>query len=520
MAVKERYPIGEQDFKSLREGDYLYIDKTRYVDMIVKGSKYYFLARPRRFGKSLFLSTLRYFFEGRRELFKDLYIDSTDWIWESYPVFRLDLNINKYADPEALDAVLDNLFNKWETKYNVGGKSLEMSVRFRDIIEAAHEKTGKQVVILVDEYDKPLVGNLNNDENFDHYRSKLASLYSNFKSSAEHIRLVFLTGVSRFSKLSVFSDLNNIRDITFANEYADICGISEQELKRSFKGGIETLSRKYGWNHHSTLRHLKENYDGYRFAEEGSDMYNPWSLLNAMEEEKIANYWNRTGLPTLIIESLKRIKCDLEQFLCSQCSLDELEGLDLTNPRPLALLYQTGYLTIKGYDPEFSIYQLGIPNNEVRQGLMTHLLSFYSSLNGTETNFFVGSFVRDLRKGDVENFMTRLKSFFAATPYDMDMGNERNFHNAIYVLMTLVGLYVKAEVKTSSGRIDILCQTNQYIYVIEIKYDGTAREALDQIEHKGYTIPFKSDGRHIICIGTNYSSKERRITDWLIAKES
>ncbi len=514
------YAIGEQSFPSLREAGALYVDKTKYVYKLVSSkSKYYFLARPRRFGKSLFLSTLKSFFEGKRELFKGLYIDSADWKWEEYPVLRIDLNKKRYAEMGGLEPVLDDMFSEWEKKYGITDISTDMSVRFERIIRTAHLITGKQVVILADEYDKPIVGNLNRDKNFEHYRAELASLYSNFKSSADHIRLVFLTGVSRFSKLSVFSDLNNLKDISFENEYADICGISEEELKANFRQGIEEMSAQNGWSYDETLMKLKENYDGYRFAENGSDMYNPWSLLNAMDNEKIANYWNRTGMPTLIVESLKRIDTDLEEFLNTECSVNELMGLDLQTPRPVALLYQTGYLTIKGYDREFMWYKLGIPNKEVKQGLFFQLLPYYSTLNGTDANFFVGSFVRDLRRGKVDDFMKRLESFFAATPYDMDMGNERNFHNAVYVFMTLVGLYVKAEVKTSNGRIDLLCKTDKYIYVIELKYDGTAQEALCQIERKGYALPFATDGREIICIGISYSSKDRRINDWLVSTD-
>ena len=281
MAKRPKYPIGEQDFKSLIEAGSIYVDKTNYIQLLVEsGSKYYFLARPRRFGKSLFLSALRYFFEGRRELFKGLYIDSYDWDWVDYPVLRLDLNMDRYTEVGKLDSILDNLFNEWERKYDVRVIAGDLSSRFRNIIAAAYEKTGRQVVILVDEYDKPLVGNLNKDDNFEHYRAKLASIYSNFKSSAEYIRLVFLTGVSRFSKLSIFSDLNNLNDITFEGQYADICGITEKELFENFRDGIEDLAEENEMSYEEACHALKESYDGYRFARRGSEIYNPWSVLN------------------------------------------------------------------------------------------------------------------------------------------------------------------------------------------------------------------------------------------------
>ncbi|MDE7496670.1 MAG: AAA family ATPase, partial [Muribaculaceae bacterium] len=275
MEKEVKYPIGQQDFKTLRKLGYIYVDKTRFVYKVTRGSQYLFLARPRRFGKSLFLSTLRYFFEGERDLFKGLYINSTDWKWEHYPVLRLDLNVEKYSEPGKLDSILNGYFSKWEEEYDVTTKESELSLRFRNIIEAAHRKTGQQVVILVDEYDKPLVGNLNKIENLEHYREKLSSVYANFKSSAEHIRLVFLTGVSRFSKLSVFSDLNNLDDITFDNAYADICGITEEELLETFTTGINNLAHEKDLSYEEAISLLKKNYDGYRFAAKGSDIYNP-----------------------------------------------------------------------------------------------------------------------------------------------------------------------------------------------------------------------------------------------------
>ncbi|MDE5808306.1 MAG: AAA family ATPase [Muribaculaceae bacterium] len=375
------YPIGQQDFKTLRERGAIYVDKTEFIHKIVEsGSQYYFLARPRRFGKSLFLSTLKYFFEGRRELFKGLYIDSTGWEWEEYPVLHLDLNRDRYAEKGKLDDVLDRLFREWEERYGVEVKDSAYSQRFATIIDTAHEKTGKPVVILVDEYDKPLVGNLNRQEMFEYYRAQLASIYSNFKSSAAHIRLVFLTGVSRFSKLSVFSDLNNLNDITFSNTYADICGITEKELKAYFQEGIAKLAQGERVNYEGALRLLKRNYDGYRFAEEGSEIYNPWSLLNAMNESRIGNYWNETGMPTIIAESLKRVEADLEETFNYLCKAEDLKGLDLLNPEPTALLYQTGYLTIKNYTRKLNKYRLGIPNNEVKYGLYNILLPYYVCL--------------------------------------------------------------------------------------------------------------------------------------------
>ena len=517
MEDKNRYAIGQQDFKTLREDDALYIDKTSYIGKIVSSkTKYYFLARPRRFGKSLFLSTLRYFFEGRRELFKGLYIDSSDWNWDPYPVLRLDLNTDRYADTGMLEGVLDNLFREWEKEYGVEEKAENISSRFRNIIKAAHEKTGKQVVILVDEYDKPLVGNLHNDDNFEHYRLKLASIYSNFKSSAEHIRLVFLTGVSRFSKLSVFSDLNNIDDISFDDEFADICGITEKELLENFKAGISSLAAKRNEDFAKACAMLKKNYDGYRFAPKGSDIYNPWSLLSCLKKSRIGPYWNDTGAPSVIAEALYNADVDIEAILNAEWKLNRLAGLDLINADPTALLYQAGYLTIADYDFEYDEVRLKVPNDEVREGLFNDLLPLYVKGKDGFAEGVVFKINKAIRNGDPEQMMKSLDAYFAGIPYDLKLDNENNFHNAFYILTTLIGIDAKAEVHTSDGRIDLLIETPKYIYVIELKYDATPEEAIRQIEEKGYARRFATDSRKLFKIGVSFSSETRRIDGWMI----
>lgn len=517
MAQKVKYGIGEQDFKSLRERNCVYVDKTVFIEKIIdSGSKYYFLARPRRFGKSLFLSTLRYFFEGKRELFEGLYINSINWNWESFPVLRFYLNLEKYAEQGTLDNVLDNIFNEWEINFGVTRQAIGLSSRFHNIIKSAHEKTGHQVVILVDEYDKPLVGDLNNNDNFEHYRQRLASLYSNFKSSAEHIKLVFLTGVSRFSKLSVFSDLNNLNDITFFDEFSDICGISEKELEINFRPGIQKLSDKEGIGYDDALKELKENYDGYRFSKSGSDIYNPWSLLNCLDKSEISNYWNETGLPTILMEALKRVHADLEYAFDSYCSEDELKGMDLLSPNPTALMYQTGYLTIKDYLKETKEYRLGLPNHEVKKGFFNFLLPYYVECQRVPSNRIVSNIVRNFIQGKPDAAMKEMQAFFAGIDYKLKIDNENNFHNAFYLLTSLLGLSTRTEVSTSDGSIDILIETTKYIYVIELKYDHSAEDAINQIDSKLYARPFQTDHRKLFKIGVNFSSKSRCIENWII----
>lgn len=520
MEANDKYPLGQQDFRTLRQRGLVYIDKTEFVRKIVEdGTQYFFLARPRRFGKSLFLSTLENFFEGRRDLFNGLAIDSMDWDWAPYPILRLDLNSNSYAQPDRLVSLLDTTFSKWEKLYGIEARTSDFSQRFRNIIEGAHETTGKQVVILVDEYDKPMVANIGNKENIDHYRDILSSVYSNFKSSASHIRLVFLTGVSRFGKLSVFSDLNNLVDITFLDEYADICGITQKEMLDNLQHGIARMAEKNGISHDSAIQLLKKNYDGYKFAERGSDIYNPWSLLYAMRYSKIDDYWNDTGLPKIVAKTLKYVNADLEAMFDTYCTADDLKGLDLLSPKPLALLYQTGYLTIKSYNPKVSRYHVGIPNKEVKKGLFNVLLPYYMQCRpAEEPKKLVGDMVMYFILGEADKAMRCLQAYFAGVHFKMMMDNENNFHNAFYLLMDLIGLDTETESATSDGLIDISIKTDDYIYIIELKYDGCADEALSQIYQKKYDRKHQMDGRQIIRIGVNFSSKTRCIEAWKIQR--
>lgn len=514
---RQRYAIGQQDFRQLRERGAVYVDKTQYIDKIIHGSsQYYFLARPRRFGKSLFLSAMRYFAEGRRELFKGLYIDNADWDWQPRPLLYLDLNTGDYTTPSGLENAFESNLRRWEEKYGLEKKDDSYANRFETIIKSMHEKTGRKCIILVDEYDKPLVKNLNK-ANFDAYREKLAALYSNFKTCADDIQLVFLTGVSRFSKLSVFSGLNNLNDITFDNEFADICGITEDELQKYFKPGISALAEKYKATYDQACAKLKKNYDGYRFAAEGSDIYNPWSLLNCLDKREILNFWNETGFPSLLVEALQRVNVNLEKFFTIYCKPDELKGFDLLDPKPIALMYQTGYLTIKDFNFRMQRYRLGIPNNEVKQGFFDILIPYYVKVKrGGTTNMVVNDVITSLLLGNPEEFMEALQIFFAGVPYKLKMDNENNFQNAFYLLMSLIGIETDAEVLTSDGSIDMVIKTEDFIYIIELKYDGTSQAAIRQINDKEYALKYQGDSRQIIKIGANFSSKTRRISSWLI----
>lgn len=520
MSKKVRYPVGQQSFKMLRERDCLYVDKTQYIEKLLDdGSQYYFLGRPRRFGKSLFLSTMKCFFRAERQLFKGLYADSMDWDWQPHPVLHLDLNMESYRTPGSLEDVLRSNIELWEEEFEISPRTDNLSVRFSDVIRIAYEKTGKGVVILVDEYDKPLVNNLHDSELFISFREQLTAIYSNFKNSASYIRMVFLTGVSRFAHLSVFSGLNNISYISFLDKYSAICGITEQELVENFSIGITKLAEKYRKTPEQIHGELKHRYDGYHFTKHCEDIYNPYSLLNVMEREEFGFYWVNSGFPTLLAQQLRRFDTDLRSVFGAKCFVDDLVGLDLDIPRPLALLYQTGYLTITGYDPNSELYTLDIPNNEVKQGFLNFLLPYYANFGGEKNSrFFVYEFLTELRDGDVDAFMARLQSIFAAVPYDMHMDNERNVHNALLMLMMLLGMDVQTEYKTSNGRIDLFIKTERYYYIMELKFDKSAREALDQINDRNYALPFATDGKEVIKIGINFSSESRTLTDWLAEK--
>lgn len=514
--VKVKYPIGEQSFEVLRKEGFLYVDKTAFIERILSGNKYYFLGRPRRFGKSLFLSTLKSFFRGKRELFKGLYADCMDWNWEQYPVLYLDLNTGNYKVDGEFEAVIDRQLKNWAEEYGVEDIDNISSQRFANLIESISEKTGKGVVILVDEYDKPLVNNIHDRKRFEEYRHALAALYSNFKSAADFIKLVFLTGVSRFGKLSVFSGLNNIRDISFLTDFAAICGITEEEVEQYFQIGVSELAAENDRNAQEELEELKRWYDGYHFSKKSPDIYNPFSLLQVFASREYSNFWIESGGTSLLAEQLKRNETDLNALISARCGQNALEGLDIDNISPMALLYQTGYLTIKKYDSQRRVFHLGIPNEEVKQGFFEQLLPYYTSLKKDQTHIYVVDLIDELEEGRVDDFMLRIQSLFAGFGHDLKFDEERNVSNAMLLIFSLVGMRVGAEVRTSDGRIDILVSTEKYIYIMELKYDKSAQEALDQINSKDYALQWSIDARKIIEIGINFSSEKRRIDSWKV----
>ena len=531
----QKLPIGVQSFEVLRKNNYIYIDKTEFLPLLLS-NRVYFLSRPRRFGKSLLLSTLAAYFRGQKELFKGLYIEHAEEelareenreAWQQYPVLYLDFAGKNYQTKEDLIERLSLNLRSWEKTYGVDKISDSPDEQFAYIIEQIHALYGKQVVVLIDEYDKPLYESLENLELNATYRGVLRGFYSVIKSQDAYIRFAFLTGITKFSKVSIFSGLNNLEDISMNNAYAGICGITEQELEANFDPYIRVLAEKKQITYDETIALLKANYDGYCFAAEGEKVYNPFSLLNVLKKSLLRNYWFATGTPTFLVNYLKKAHYfipNLErQVRLSGARFDNYNADSLD---PIPILYYTGYLTINGYNPETDVYSLGIPNNEVRYGLFENLLAGYAPSYLT-LGFSVKDFLDAVRSGDVDTFMTNLKSLLASIPYDTASASEielreRDYQIAVYLVFALMGLFTQTEVQSATGRADCVAITPNYVYVFEFKLwsTGTAEEALQQIVDKGYATKYASAGKELILVGASFDEAKRNIGEWVERRNS
>ena len=514
--MNRKYPIGIQSFENIRKEGYLYVDKTALIYQLVQTGKYYFLSRPRRFGKSLLLSTLQAYYEGKKELFEGLAMASLEKDWKTYPVLLLDLNAQRYDSVDSLTSILNDTLCEWERLYGTQESETTLSLRFKGIIQRAAEKTGRNVVVLIDEYDKPMLQAIHNKELQSSYRNILKAFYGVLKSKDAYLQFALLTGVTKFSKVSVFSDLNNLMDISMDNRYAAICGITEQELVTDLGEYIRDLSETLQMSYEDLLRELQERYDGYHFVEDSEGLYNPFSLLNTFARKKLGNYWFETGTPTYLVELLKENHYPLEHLTYEQATADTLTGIDTVDSSPIPVLYQSGYLTIKDYDPEFETYTLGFPNKEVEEGFTRFLLPYYAHIRSGSSAFHIVNFVKEVRSGNIDGFMKRLQSFFSDTPYELVRDLELHYQNVLFIIFRLVGFYTQAEYHTSEGRVDLVIRTDQFIYVMEFKLDGTAEEALRQIEEKQYALPFASDSRRLFKVGVNFSNATRNIEKWLV----
>ena len=513
----KKFPVGIETFQKLREQGYIYVDKTELIHRLISRGQYYFLSRPRRFGKSLLLSTIQAYFEGKRELFEGLAIERYEHDWAPHPVFHLNLVGFSGDSVEGLESTLEEQFQEWEKTYGLQPEGFRFAERFTRLIRAAVEKTGRQAIILIDEYDKPLVANLDDTEAHDRFRNILKPIYSNLKRQDRYIRFALITGVSRFSRMSIFSDINNLFDISLVDEYSSICGITEREMLAGCRHGIERIAEKKEWSFEETVAQLKRNYDGYRFSENCEDIYNPYSLMSAFAEGKIGSYWYATGTPSFLTDRMRDGDFRLQDLDREELDAASMMSSDSYLKTPVALLFQTGYLTISGYDPTFDIYSLRIPNREVEMGLFKNLLPAYAGKSADGGFMEITDFVLNVEAGDAEGFLTRLQSFLADIPYELSKNKpEVYFENNLYIIFKLMGYYVDAEYRTSDGRIDLLLKTDDYIYVMELKLNGTAQDAIDQIDAKGYTLPFRTDGRKLFKIGISFSKTTRNIDDWII----
>lgn len=510
------YPIGIQNFEKLRKEGYFYIDKTALIYKMVKTGSYYFLSRPRRFGKSLLVSTLEAYFQGKRELFEGLAIAGLEKDWTVRPVLHIDLNISKYETAEDLSDMLNDFLTNWEAVYGSAPSETSLALRFKGVIKRAYEQTGQRVAILVDEYDKPMLQAIGNEELQRVYRSILKPFYGVLKTMDGCIKFALLTGVTKFGKVSVFSDLNNLDDISMWNEFIDICGVSDKEIQTWLEPELHEFAEKRGRTYDEICAELKECYDGYHFTHNSIGIYNPFSLLNAFKRKEFGNYWFETGTPTYLVRLLQKHHYDLERMAHEETDIQVLNSIDSESTNPIPVIYQSGYLTIKGYDERFGIYYLGFPNREVEEGFMRFLLPYYTTVTEVESPFEILKFTREVESGDYDSFFRRLQSFFADTPYEMIRDLELHYQNVLFIVFKLVGFYVKVEYHTSEGRVDLVLQTDRFIYVMEFKLNGTAEEALRQINEKQYARPFDTDGRKLFKVGVNFSKKSRNIEKWIV----
>ena len=511
--MSKLYPVGVQNFEKVILGGYEYVDKTALIYELFNTGSYYFLSRPRRFGKSLLLSTLEAYAQGKKELFKGLALEKLERDWTVYPVLHMDLNTEKYDTKASLENKLELTLKQWEGEYGYNPDEYSVATRFEGVIRRACEQTGRRVVILIDEYDKPMLQAIGNEALQNEYRNTLKAFYGALKSMDGCIRFALLTGVTKFGKVSVFSDLNNLMDISMDDRYVEICGISEKEVHAYFEEDIHALATATGLTYEETCAELKANYDGYHFTENAVGMYNPFSLLNTFAKKKFGSYWFETGTPTYLVELLKLHHYpieDLEHIVTSQPVLD---SIDTASTDPIPVIYQSGYLTIKGYNKMFENYTLGFPNREVEQGFFKFLLPNYASVSVSKSPYQIQCFVEEVMAGKVDDFFDRLKTMFADIPYELARDREVHYQNILYIIFKLMGFYVQVEYHTSRGRIDLVLQTQDYVYVMEFKLNGSADEALAQIREKDYDAPFAKDSRTIYRIGVNFSDELRNIQE-------
>lgn len=512
MVNSQKYPIGIQTFAKIREEGYSYVDKTGYIPKLLNAGPYIFLSRPRRFGKSLLLSTLESYFRGERELFRGLAVDKEETEWIKYPVLHIDLNAENYMQEDGLDKILDRTLRDYEDEYRVTNIENSYSGRFAKLLQTIVARTGVRAVILVDEYDKPLLGIEDKPGLFEKNQSILKGFFGVLKSMDRYIHFAMLTGVARFNKVSIFSDLNNLRDISLSGSFADICGWSQVELVANFTPGIERLAEKTKLSLDATIEMMRDFYDGYVFAEEGSRLYNPFSVLNALSDERLAYYWFQSGTPTFLIKRIRDAGISLPNLNESVATEDQLLAVGFNDPNPVPLMFQTGYLTIK--EVLGNTYILHFPNREVEIGFSRSLQPLFLPEMEMNGPFSVWKYQQELTGGKPQDFMRRMETMFKAVPYEQH--NEAFYQNAVYILFTMIGADTRLEEHTSQGRADLVVRTREYVYVFEFKYNGNPMGALFQIRNRDYAGRFNIDPRQVWLIGANFTTKSRGLESWTI----
>ncbi len=516
-----KYPIGIQTFEQIIDNGFVYVDKTDMVYALATEGKTYFLSRPRRFGKSLLLSTLRAYFEGKKELFKGLKIDKLEKDWHVHRVFHFDFNGMNFDVPNALSMKIEGYLHDWEKEYDIVPEvDFNLASRFERILKEAYQQTGRGAVVLVDEYDKPLLDVLEKDpELMDKNRETLKAFYSVFKQSDAYLRFVFLTGVTKFSQVSVFSGFNQPKDISMYEQFEALCGITEEELHTQFAKPIREMAQTENCTEEEIKLRLKKHYDGYHFSKQMTDIYNPFSVLNAFDSKDIRDFWFATGTPTYLIRLMNHFNEGIDELTGREYSLDEFVNYKADTEYPLPMIYQSGYLTIKNYDREMDMFLLDFPNNEVKRGFLAMVASNYLQ-SGQPMDSWIKRAVLSLRRGQIDLFRQMLTAFLASIPYSMrrkdeERERERYFQYTFYLLLRLMSVYtVYIEKEQSEGRVDCVIETPQFVYIFEFKLDGTAAGALQQIEDKGYAREYEADVRRVLRIGVNFSSETGTIEEW------
>ncbi len=517
--ARRLYPIGIQTFEEIRRLDNLYVDKTAYVYHITHTSgKYFFLSRPRRFGKSLLVSTFKSYFEGRDDLFKGLAIEGLEKEWEQYPVLHFDMSQGKHLDKEQLNRYLLNIIEKQEAKFDCRSSKPDVNNRFADLMENVHRNTGKKVVILIDEYDAPLLDVVHEEENLGALRNVMRNFYSPLKAAEPYLRFVFLTGITKFSQLSIFSELNNIKNVSMDEPYAGICGITKEELLTQMSGDIDDLASKLKLTREETIQELMNHYDGYHFCWPSPDVFNPFSLLNCFADGKMNAYWFGSGTPTYLINMMRKFRVRPSQLGKTKAKLSSFDAATETMTSLTPLLYQSGYLTIKDYDPEVDIYTLDIPNREISVGLFDSLLPGYLESEVDNGRVVMGDMSALIKRGDMDAALLLLADFLETVPYCDNTNFEGHWQQTLYIMFALLTSYrIQVEQHTAKGRIDITLETATAVYVMELKFNRPAQEALDQIDVRRYADAFKLKGKPVVKVGMNFAVKDGVNTlEWLI----